>query len=256
VSKLETLRARLSKEGPKSVLAWLGEEAGARLIDAHRELIVLEVDLTDPRNHSRARDARDATRIVPFDRESLPRLLEALERHAPQLVERVRARFLEGMLGFVAEDAQRGEVLGYTFYTPGGDAGARLAHRDLGWLGLTVGPGEVYAFDYFVVEHARGRGAAFVRAVQEEQARLGYAKAYGYVYAANRAALWLYRTTGWREVSRIEEHRLLTRLALVDGTLYWMYARGRTPVGRLPAPLAGLAERALAKAAPKGAGAV
>jgi GNAT superfamily N-acetyltransferase len=250
VSILSRLSARLAAEGPRAGLTNLATDLSLRVVDRGREVVLLRVELTDPRNHLRPRDRAESLRVLPVDRVTLPRLVTMLERHAPAQTARVRSRFLEGMRGFVAEDTASGAILGYTFFTPGRDAPGGPVHRDLTWLGLDPAADEVYAFDYFLEPSARGRGATFVRAVQEAQASLGHRAALGYVYASNRPALWLYRTTGWREVGRIEEHRLLGRVALVEDTVYWMAAHGRTPVRRLPAPLARLARRALARPAP------
>lgn len=233
---LQKVGERLARRGPRAGLASLVEELRLRLADRDREVVLLRVDLTDPRHHPKPRDQADGLAILPFTREHLPRLLEMLAAHAPDQVERVHQRWLEGMSGFIAVSGE--EVLGYTFYTPGASDPHRVVHRDLEWLPMRPGKDEVYAFDYFLRESARGRGATFVRAVQAEQARLGYTAAFGYVYAKNRPALWLYRTTGWQEVGRLLEHRYLSKLAVVEGTVFWMHPHSRAPLARLPASFA------------------
>lgn len=221
--------ARVREQGPRAAAASILDDARRRVVDTDREVICLKVDLTEPKNRLRKRDRKDPVEIRAFDRETLPALLEMTATHAPELTERVRKRYLEGMLGFVAYEG--GEVVGYTFYTPGhGGPGLPPVHPDLTWLPIEPTPDEVYSFDYFVREDARGIGARFVRAVQEEQFRLGYTAAYGYVFASNRPAAWLYRTTGWKEHARVVEHRVLGKVAIVDRTLYWMHPHSRTPV--------------------------
>lgn len=213
--------ARLKDGGPKA----LWQQVRPLVYDAERVAICLRVDLDEPKNHLRPRDLEDPVELLPFDAVVLPRLLDMLQVHAPELVERVRKRYLEGMQGFVAQHA--GEPIGYVFYTPGSDDPERIVHPDLSWLPIRPSAREVYAFDYFLREDARGRGASFVRAVQQEQAALGYRASYGYVYAHNRPALWLYRTTGWKESARVPETRVFNKLALVDGRIYWMHAHSR-----------------------------
>jgi len=222
VGLLAKVTAKLREGGPKALWA----EAKPLVYDAGREAICLRVDLTNPKNLLRPRDLEDPVELLPFDAEVLPELLEVLRVHAPELTERVRKRYLEGMLGFVARHG--GELIGYVFYTPGTDDPERIVHPDLTWLPVRPTADEVYAFDYYVREDARGRGALFVRAVQQEQAALGYTASYGYVYAHNRPALWLYRTTGWKEAARVTEARVLGKLALVDGRVFWMHPHSRS----------------------------
>jgi GNAT superfamily N-acetyltransferase len=197
-------------------------------VDDRREALCLRVDLTDPKHHPKPKD-RGVVHIRPFGRETLPALLAMLAADAPAQRERVRQRYLEGVLGFVAFEPA-GAVIGYTFFVPGSDDPLRVVHPDLTWLPIRPTAREVYAFDYFLKEEARGAGAPFVRAVQEEQHRMGYTAAYGYVYADNRAAAWLYRTTGWKETARVKERRLLGKVALVDGAVYWMHPHSRSRV--------------------------
>lgn len=225
---LAKVAARLSDGDLERGVRTLWADAKPLVYDSGREAICLKVDLDDPKNRLRPRDLEDPVRLLPFDRAVLPRLLDTLEVHDPALVERVRKRYLEGMLGFVAE--HHGELVGYVFYTPGSNDPERVVHPDLEWLGARPTADEVYAFDYYVREDARGIGARFVRAVQEEQHQLGYAASYGYVYASNRPALWLYRTTGWKEAGRVSETRVLGKLALVDGRPFWMHPYSRSPL--------------------------
>lgn len=219
---------RLNAKGVRGGVKAMWDETKEFVVDPSREALCLKVDLTETKNHLRPRDLQDPVQVLPFDRDTLPQLLEMLQTHAPDQVERVRKRYLEGMLGFVAKHA--GEFVGYVFYTPGSNDPERLVHPDLVWLPIRPTADEVYAFDYFVREDARGRGATFVRAVQQEQAAMGYTASYGYVYSHNRPALWLYRTTGWKEAARVGEKRILNKLAVVEGRVFWMYPHSRSPI--------------------------
>lgn len=219
---------RLNAKGLQGGLKEMWTEVKTYVVDPSREAICLRVDLDDPKNHPKPRDHEDPVEVLPFDRQTLPLLLDMLQLHAPEQMERVRKRYLEGMLGFVARHA--GELIGYVFYTPGSNDPERLVHPDLVWLPIRPTADEVYAFDYFLREDARGRGATFVRAVQQEQHLMGYTASYGYVYAHNRPALWLYRTTGWKEAARVGEKRILNKLAVVEGRIYWMHPHSRSPI--------------------------
>lgn len=228
LGKFGKLAARFREQGPKDGLKSIVDDAKTYVVDDGREAICLKVDLTNPKNHLRPRDEAKPVTIRPFDRDTLPGLLDMLQTKAPSERDRVRQRYLEGMLGFLAYVDE--EIIGYVFYTPGSDDPERIIHPDLTWLPIRPRATEVYAFDYFLQEEARGRGATFVRAVQQEQSRLGYTASFGYVYAHNRPALWLYRTTGWKEAGRVAETRILNKLALVDRTVFWMHPHSRQAI--------------------------
>lgn len=217
--------ARVREQGPRGALASLVSDASRRVVDRNRVAIVLRVELGEPSVHVRPRDrVKGDVALLPFDRRTLPRVVEMLRREEPARIPSVHTRFGQGMSGFVAEIG--GEIAGYVFWVEG--ATSRLAHADLEWLGVAPGPGEIYAFDYFVAERLRGAGNLFVRSVQEAHHHMGYTAAYGYVYAHNRPALWLYRTTGWKEIARVTEHRVLSRIAIAGGAVYRMQPLSRT----------------------------
>lgn len=222
----KTLR-RLRAGGPKRVLIETAADA-RQVAYEEREILVLEVDLREPKNRLRLRDQNAEFRLLKFDKETLPRLLDTLAEHEPWRVEAARRRYFEGARGFVCE--HRGKIVGHVYYVEGSDNPHRRVHSDLDWLQLRPNRGEVYTFDYFVIEPERGLGALFARAVQDEQYRLGYTAAYGWVLSTNRAALWLYRTIGWVEVGRVVEHRILRRWVVVGRTLYRMHAHSRTAI--------------------------
>lgn len=225
ISRLLTI-AR--KKGPRAALDDTLARARSYALD-ERSILVLRVDLSNPQNRLRPRDlVADGFRLLPFDRAVLPRLLDAVQSHEPHRAETIRTRFLEGARGFVAE--HRGEIAGHVFFTGGTGHSGRIVHSDLRWLGPSPHEDELYAFDYFLVPSKRGLGARFARAVQEEQWRMGFRGAYGYVFGDNTPAVWLYRTTGWVEVSRFTERRVLSRFVLVGETVYWRHPHARSPL--------------------------
>lgn len=225
---LSKVQALLAGKGPKEGAKALSEKLRGALT-RDREAILLAVDLTDPKNRLRPKD--QGMPISPLGAEVGGALLEVLSRDAPAEVERVRTRIRQAVPGLVAWD--QGVPIGYVFWVPGSH-GAAPIHPDLPWLGLRPATDEVYLFDYFLTERARGKGALFVRATQERHFQLGYRRAYGYVYADNTPALWLYRTTGWKEIGRVKERRYLEKVVLVDGRPYWMEAHHRWPLLKSP----------------------
>jgi hypothetical protein len=215
------------------------ERLRSKVIEPPRTLILLRVDLTEAKHRLRDRERTQMKegdlRIVPLDRRSAPRLIEMLAADAPQRIASVRLRTSQGVGGFVLEKS--GAPIGYVFWGAGATDPRRVVHPDLRWLPLRPTADEVYVFDYFIADRALGAGNVFVRAVQEEHATLGYKAAYGYVYSNNRAALWLYRTTGWVETGRLVEHLYLSRLSLIGDDLYWVNWRrpsSRAHLGRVP----------------------
>jgi len=190
-----------------------------------RVVLKLRCDLTVPSHRLRPKDNRPGFRLLPFDEDTAQRLIVMLAAVEPRRVKTIEHRRDTRVQGCVAEE--NGEVLGYTFYTTG-------KHPDLDWLGMTVSPGEIFGFDYFVRPTARGIGAHFARSTQEAQFNLGFKAAYGHVYADNTAALWTYRITGWTEIGRVTEHRVLNRFTAVNGVLYEITLNGRERIGTVP----------------------
>lgn len=237
MATLDKLRSWLRDEGPRGVASRLKEEVTRRLHD-RRTVLILTVDLTEPKHRLRERDRASGDfadfELAPFDGTTLGEVLSLVRRYEPRREASVRQRYVEGARGYVAR--RSGSAVGYVFFTEGTGHDGRLVHSDLRWLGVRPGHDELYVFDYFLIEPARGIGALFVRSVQEEHYRLGYRAAYGFVVSTNRAAAWLYRTTGWVEVARVEEHRVLSRFALVGGTVYSLGALSRRPLFDLPRP--------------------
>lgn len=225
----------------------LRASAAGRYLDAQRRrldlyhpttIITLRVDLTQPSARLRDADRRElearALRLAAIDAETYPALHRWLTAEAPARVAHAERRYAQRCPGFVL--FEQDAVVGCVYFAPGGDGAARDVHPDLEWLELCPRTDEVYTYDYFVSDRARGVGRLFVRAVQAAQAAEGFVGAYGYVYADNTAALWLYRTTGWREVSRRVEHRVLRRLLLIGREVYvidWRRTPARVHVVRL-----------------------
>lgn len=226
---LDKIKERWREGGAKSIAI----AAKERVVEPARTVVLLKVDLTAPANVLRPRDRAameaEGLSVEPFD---LAKVSSMLAREAPERLASAETRGVQGMDGFIFR--RKNEVLGYVFWTPGSDDPRARVHSDLEWLDIHPHEDEVYAFDYFVPENARGHTALFVRAVQAEHAALGFTAAYGYVYLSNRPALWTYRTTGWKEVGRIEEQRVLQKLAIVGGKdVYWMDPFSRRKISLL-----------------------
>jgi hypothetical protein len=224
------------EKGPKEGAKFVWERARTYFVDGNRELVLLRVDLTDPKNHVRAKDQAAGFELVEMSANLVPRIVGMLKSTEPARAPNVPDRLRQGMSGLVA--LVDGEIAAYVFFVPGSDDPARTVHPDLQWLPIRPAAGEVYTFDYFVPESRRGLGNLFARAVQQRQHEMGFTASYGYVYAANRAGLWLYRTIGWKEVGRIKEHKVLLKLAVVGDRLFWIRQYDRRLICRVPVDLA------------------
>jgi hypothetical protein len=221
----------IREKGPGEGLRFVVDRAKTYVVDP-REIILLAVDLRDPKNLVRDRDRKDGFALVDLDRAIVPRVASMLERTAPERIPNLSDRLDQGMSGFVAEDA--GSVAGYVFYRRGSSDPTADIHPDLAWLPIAPREDEVYTFDYFIPEDRRGLGNLFARGVQARQAELGMVRSYGYVYAHNKAALWLYRTIGWKEIGRVKEHKLLLRFSVIQDRLYFVRQYDRALIGPLP----------------------
>lgn len=225
-------------------------EQGRRLDLYHpTTIITLRVDLTQSSALLRDTDRRElearGLRLAPLDAAALAPLVRWLAVEAPARVAHAERRVAAGCRGYVLYEHDA--VVGCVYFAPGRD-GAGSAHPDLEWLELSPQARELYTYDYYVSDRARGVGRLFVRAVQAAQAAEGFVGAYGYVYADNTAALWLYRTTGWREVSRRVEHRMFRRLLLIGREVYvidWRRTPSRVHLVRLSPGLAARLDAAI-----------
>jgi hypothetical protein len=220
------------EKGPKEGARFVWDRARTYVVEGDRQIVLLKVDLADPKNHVRDRDRLPGFELLELDHRLVPRIEAMLSATEPARVPNVTARLSQGMSGFAAEID--GEIAAYVFYTKGSDDPTLRVHPDLDWIPFAPRGDEVYTFDYFVPESRRGLGNLFARAVQQRQHQLGYRASYGYVYAHNRAGLWLYRTIGWKELGRITEHKLFLKLALVGDRLFWIRRYDRPLICRLP----------------------
>lgn len=225
----------IADKGPREGVKFVWERAKTYVVDGNREIILLRVDLTNPKNRLRSRDEKAGFRLHDLTPELVPRIEEVLRATEPARVPNLTDRLAQGMSGLVGE--LDGEIIGYVFYRAGSDDPSDRIHPDLDWLPLAPRSNDVYTFDYFIPERHRGLGNLFARAVQDRQHRDGFVASYGYVYAQNRAALWLYRTIGWKEIGRVVEHKILIKLALVEDRLFYVRQYDRAFLGRLPGRL-------------------
>ena len=82
-------------------------------------------------------------------------------------------------------------------------------HPHLARLGIELGPGDAYGFDFYLDERHRGDGRAvdFLFQVESRLRDRGYERLWGYVEASNTGARWLYSMRGYETVRTLRRHR-------------------------------------------------
>lgn len=210
---VQRVRDKGLREGTKAIL----RDAGSHVVDANREVILLRLDLANPKAHRKKKELeRYDFEIAPFEERHFDKIAAMLRSSEPSRIDQIRLRIDEGTPGFVT--FEKGDVVAYVFYEA--NVPGRRPYPDLEWLQLALSDKEVYSFDSFIPPALRGRGIPMLRATYQALHDKGFEAAYGYVWAWDTAPLWSYRVTGWEEIGRLHEHRIAGRLALVDGTLY------------------------------------
>ena len=220
--------AQLRSEGPSRTGARIAKEALHWIALRPGEAILLRVDLTAAGNRLPPLGEKDGLRLAPFEERTLEDLTVALKEVDPEVPHRLRTRLDQKTPGYVAYLNRR--AIGFVFYVRGAHDPARIVHPDLRWLGLRPNSEELYVFDGYIHPDNRRIGTPFLRAVQDAQGQAGFRHAYGYVDSDAESTLERYQMAGWREIGRVQEHRFAGRLAVVDGTLYWLNPTSRRPI--------------------------
>ncbi len=224
---IERFQDKGLKEGAKSI----AKSAASHVVDANREVILLKLDLSNPKAHRKKKEIeRYDFDIQPFDASHFDPIAKMLRSSEPDRIDQIRMRLDDGTPGWVTYED--GEVVAYVFYET--NAPGRAPYPDLEWLGIELCDREVYSFDSFIPPALRGRGIPMFRATYQALFESGFTHAYGYVWAWDTAPLWSYRVTGWQEFGRFTEHRIAGRFAIVGGVLYELERFKRRRIVKIP----------------------
>lgn len=138
------------------------------------------------------------TELVPADLGALAELNR--RRCDTRSTSRFAADLACGRRGFVAR--RDGELVGWYWWVD-------REHPHLRPLGITLAPGEVYGFDFFLAEEHRGDGHAveLLHGIETRLRELGYTRLWGYVHRDNRPARWLYGMRGYENVATVHVKR-------------------------------------------------
>jgi hypothetical protein len=173
----------------------------------HEDVVVMTKDLGEVMPMT----SEHALRVEELTPDHLPAVYEFNRRRcftkADARAPRALERGYRGFVGFVGDDP-----VGYYWWV---DGEIEPRHGDIERLALEfeLGPGEVYGYDFFMLEEHRGGGKAmeFLYKIETSLNELGYRLIWGYVEAGNRPARWLYGLRGYVPVSQVETRRILGR---------------------------------------------
>lgn len=101
------------------------------------------------------------------------------------------------------------EVNGDIWYTSARNKPKGSIHPDLGWLKMSCGESDAYAFDMYLNPARRGKNLANLLqgGVLNQIKKDGFTRALGYYWAENIPALWVHRTLQWTETGRVKVSR-------------------------------------------------
>jgi GNAT superfamily N-acetyltransferase len=199
------LRCRLRRDGPRELLRKGVARAHTRLYSS-AEVIVLKKDLAQVTESS-----QNLLRIEDFGPAHLPALREFNRRRCFSAADARAVSALErgyrGFVGYVGD-----QLVGYYWWV---DGAIEPRHSDIVRYGLDIelGPGEVYGFDFFLLEEHRGDGKSmeFLAKIETSLRDLGYRILWGYVVADNRPARWVYGLRGYESVRKVASRTVLGR---------------------------------------------
>jgi hypothetical protein len=205
-TSLADLRCRYRRDGLRVLLAKILRRFKA-MIYSDAEVIVLEKDLGSITEMA----TPGALRIENFDASHLAALSEFNRKRCFTSADgRAAAALEQGYRGFVGYVGD--ELVGYYWWVDG-QIEPRHSDIDHYGLGIELKPGEVYGYDFYLLEQHRGDGKSmeFLFKVESALRDLGYGILWGYVVADNKPARWLYGLRGYKSVKKVTSRRVLGR---------------------------------------------
>jgi hypothetical protein len=200
------LRCRLERDGVWALLAKIAHALRSRLYCTER-VVVMSKDLTTITDMT----FDEAVQIEEFGDRHLDAMAEFNRRRCNTSADARAVAALErgyrGFVGFVGD-----ELVGYYWWV---DGEIEPSHKDIERYGLDIElqPGEVYGYDFFLLEQHRGDGKAmeFLYKVESGLRDLGYRTLWGYVVTENKPARWLYGLRGYKPVRTVVSRQVLGR---------------------------------------------
>jgi len=160
-------------------------------------------------------------KILPLEESQIPNLKEFCRNHDCTLKDSKKLNnYLEnGFNAFLA--TVNDEIIGYYWWTDN-----RILpinnHPHLIRYGISLMDNEVYTFDIFILPKHRGSGNAveFLTTIWLRLKEQGFQKIYGWVFADNKQARWLYRLMGYKEGKVIKSYRILKLISITDNKIF------------------------------------
>jgi GNAT superfamily N-acetyltransferase len=205
-TSMADLRCRYRRDGVRVLAGKLGHRVRATVY-SNAEVIVLKKDLAEITEMASAQALRiedfDASHLAAMSEFNRTRCYTKADARAVSALE----RGYRGFVGYVGE-----ELVGYYWWV---DAEVEPHHSDIDHYGLEIDlqPGEVYGFDFFLLEEHRGDGKSmeFLYKIESALRDRGYGILWGYVAADNKPARWLYGLRGYKAVRKVTSRRVLGR---------------------------------------------
>jgi hypothetical protein len=168
----------------------------ARLVEDIKDVVMVK-DLAADRSK-----VKGAMRVIDGDRDSVKAFCLAHEETRRQW-SKCESYLDNGYRAFLAE--LDGRVVGHIWWHDH-RVGRRNIHPHLIRYDLKLEPGQVWGFDLYLLEDARGGGASndFFALYRRRLKELGYETVYGHVDASNLAAVWLHKLQGYKKVKTVE----------------------------------------------------
>jgi GNAT superfamily N-acetyltransferase len=200
------IRCRIRRDGLRAFAGKLPARV-RHALSSSQEIVVLRKDL----GAVTELEVEEQLRMEEFGAEHLPAMYEFNRKRCNLKADaRADAAVERGYRGFVAYVDE--ELVGYYWWV---DAEIEPRHADIErfGLGIELQPGEVYGYDFYLLEEHRGDGKSmeFLHKVETSLRDLGYRTLWGYVEADNRPARWLYGLRGYKSVKKIVNGRKLGR---------------------------------------------
>jgi GNAT superfamily N-acetyltransferase len=200
------LRCVYRRDGLGTVLRKLARRARL-VLHSRDEVLVMTKDLADVTEMA----FDEALRIEEISGRHLPALYTFNRKRCFSKADARAAAALNrghrGFVGYVGDD-----LVGYYWWV---DAEIEPLHADVVryGMGFELGPGEVYGYDFYLLEEHRGKGKSteFLYKIETALHELGYHLVWGYVETDNRPARWLYRLRGYKPVRQVATRRVLGR---------------------------------------------
>jgi len=113
------------------------------------------------------------------------------------------------------------QIIGYTWWT-NNKVKPELIIPELKRYGIKLKDNEVYYFDFFIAPPFRRGGAAFkvANAVIIKVGELGYKRGFATVSEAFRPARFVYKATGFKDISKVVLYKLLSSVLYMNNAIY------------------------------------